>query len=247
MIEDLRRRLVGERRALALLALGMLTTLFALVALAQGGAWAACFSALAVTYGVAFFGVASEWFWARWFAMGIASSGVTMAALGLVTQGWNPALLIWGGFHVLIYAPLMGREMSERYELQEAWRQRYHLDDQAVARIKRAVHSAATALPTLIFFTLAPKQDQMLQIALLSAGLLGFVGLLRMRFWGVLLLGGTAIGTFISAWATPCSMSSWSVFGGLTFPVALTGIFAAIMLAAAVAPFLRPAWRMLRR
>ena len=75
MIEDLRRRLVGERRALALLALGFLTTLFVLVALAQGGAWAACFAALAVTYGVAFFGIASEWFWARWFTMGIASSG----------------------------------------------------------------------------------------------------------------------------------------------------------------------------
>lgn len=247
MIDDLRRRFVGERRALALLALGFLTTLFALVALAQGGAWAACFGALAATYGVAFFAVASEWFWARWFAMGIASSGLTMAALGLVTQGFNPALLVWGAFHLLIYVPLMGKEMSERYELQQAWRDRYHLDDQAVARIKRAVHSTATALPTLIFFTLAPKDGQMVQMALLAAGLLGFVGLLRMRFWGILLLGTTAIGTLVAAFATPCSLSSWSLFGSLTFPVALTGVFAAVMLFFAVLPFVRPAWRMLRR
>ncbi|MBW2736983.1 MAG: hypothetical protein JRH20_31760 [Deltaproteobacteria bacterium] len=245
MIEDLRRRLVGERRALALLALGFLTTLFVLVALAQGGAWAACFGALALTYGVAFFGLASEWFWARWFAMGIASSGLTMAALGLVTQGWNGALLVWGAFHLVIYAPLAGREMSERYEMQEGWRKRYNLDDQAVLRIKRAVHSAATALPTLIFFTLAPKQDQMVHIALLGAGVLGFVGLLRMRFWGVLLLGATAVGTFVSAWMTPSWMGSASA-NGLSFPVALVGLFAAVMLSIAVAPFIRPAWRSLR-
>ena len=80
-------KLIGERRAVALLSLSVFTILFGLLALAQGGAWVPCFAALAVTYGIAFFALAAEWFWARWFAMGIAMSGMTMAALGLVTQG----------------------------------------------------------------------------------------------------------------------------------------------------------------
>ena len=94
MQPTLRLRFVGERRALALLVLGFYTTLFLLVALAQGGEWARCFGALALAYGLTFFGVAAEWFWGRWFAMGIATSGMTMAALGLVTSGWNGALAI---------------------------------------------------------------------------------------------------------------------------------------------------------
>src|SRR5512140_3940542 len=89
-------QLVGVRRALSLFVIGFCTTLFILVALAQGGPWARVFYALAAAYGVAFFGLAAEWFWGRWFAMGLSASGITVAILGLVTNGWNPAVLIWG-------------------------------------------------------------------------------------------------------------------------------------------------------
>ena len=244
ILEDLRRRIVGERRAIALLSLGALTTLFVLVALAQGGAWAACFGALALTYSIAFFGVAAEWFWGRWFAVGLATSGLTMAGLGLVTAGWNPALVVWGLFHLVVYLPLLGAEMSERYELQSAWRERYNLDDAAVARIKRAVHSTATALPTLIFYTLAPREDQALVLMGLGLLVVGTAGLLRMRVWGVLLMIGAA-GVTASSLLVSTAPASLAI--GIDQWVPLTP-FALVAIAAmlwGVAPFLRPMWRSL--
>lgn len=246
MFVSLPARLLGERRALALLALGAFITLFVLVALAQGGAWVACFGAMAIVYGVAFFGVAAEWFWGRWFAMGIATSGLTMAALGLVTSGINGGLIFWGVMHAAIYLPLIGSDMAQRYELQTAWRERWQLDDAAVARIKRAVHSAATALPTLIFYTLAPRPDRGLLLGVLALGLLGIFGLLRMRTWGVIALAASAIGVAISALSVPCCGASYAPLAGVTFPAATIGLLAALFLGFAVAPFVRPALRFLR-
>lgn len=245
--EAARWQLLGERRALALLILGFYTTVFVLVALAQGGAWAPCFAALSVTYGVAFFGVAAQWFWGRWFAMGIATSGVTMAVLGLATNGWNVGLAIWGALHGLIYLPLLGMRMAADYEDSPEWRERYQLDEHGVARVKRAVHSTATALPTLIFYTLAPRQDQLAMIALLALAGFGTVGLLRMRVWGVMLLGLAGAWAAIDAWIglPPCAFSFPACGVAVWLPA--VGTIAALALLLAVAPFARPAVALLRR
>lgn len=238
-------RLIGERRALALLCLGAFVTLFVLVGLAQGGQWALCFGAMALVYGLAFFGIASEWFWGRWFAIGIATSGVTMAILGLVTSGWNGALLFWGLMHAAIYLPLLGSDMSSRYELQTAWRERWQLDDAAVARIKRAVHSTATALPTLIFYTLAPREGRSLAPLLLLATI-GVVGLVRMRTWGIVALAGATVGTAWSLVAGSCCHATFAPLAGVALPISLVGIVATLFLGLAVAPFVLPAYRMVR-
>ena len=50
------------------------------------------FVALALCYGVAFVGVVAEWFWGRWFATGLAWSGVMIAVAALVMLGWTPVL-----------------------------------------------------------------------------------------------------------------------------------------------------------
>ncbi|MCC6746364.1 MAG: hypothetical protein IT371_01815 [Deltaproteobacteria bacterium] len=237
-------RLLGERRAVSLLLLGFYTSVFVVLALAQGGPWLRCFLALAATYGLAFFGLAAEWFWARWFAMGLAMSGVTTALLGFVTVGWNVGLAIWGGMHLLIYAPLLGRGMADRYENQSAWRARYGLDDHGVARIKRAVNGAATALPTMIFYTLAPRQDQALAALLLAGAAVGLFGLVRLRVWGLALLATTALGLlFVSA--APVSLLSLP-FSGALVPVLGLRELAFVALAFAVIPFAGPAYRYLR-
>jgi hypothetical protein len=246
MFVSLPTRLLGERRALALLALGAFITLFVLVALAQGGAWVACFGAMALVYGTAFFGIAAEWFWGRWFAMGIATSGLTMAVLGLVTNGVNGGLIFWGLMHAAIYLPLLGGDMAKRYELQTAWRERWQLDDAAVARIKRAVHSAATALPTLIFYTLAPRPDRGMLLGVLALSVVGMIGLLRMRTWGVLALGTAAVGVMVSVLSVPCCGASYAPLAGVAFPATTIGLLAALFLGFAVAPFVRPALRFLR-
>jgi hypothetical protein len=240
-------RLVGERRAIALLAIGIFTFLFSLLALAQGGAWVPCFAALAIVYGFAFFGLAAEWFWARWFAMGIATSGMSMAALGVVTQGFNGALLFWGGVHALFYLPLLGDDMAERYELQSAWRKRYQLDEQAVLRIKRAVHSTATALPTLILYTLAPRQDQGAILLLLAASV-GFFALLRMKTWSIVALATTAIALVISSIFAPVQVGGYG-FGcaALQFSGWQLVTISAVALTLPAILFARPMARFLRR
>jgi hypothetical protein len=236
--------LLGERRAISLLVLAFYTTIFLVVALAQGGAWLKCFLALAVTYGVGFFALAAEWFWARWFAMGLGVSGMSLAALGLVTTGWSWGLAIWGLLHALVYLPLLGESMAARYEDQEAWRRRYHLDDHGVARLKRAVRGAAAALPTMILYTLAPRQGQaalLLGLLLLSGA--GLVGLLRLRVWGLGLLAAAG------AWAGLSLFSAAPTLAVSTlapFDLRACGALAALALLVAVAPFARPALRFLR-
>lgn len=248
MVGMLERGLIGERRALSLLVLGFYTTMFVLGALAAGGPWVRFFGALALTYGLAFFALAAEWFWGRWFAQGIGMSGVSLALIGLVNVGWEPGLLIWGGLHLAVYLPLFGEGMARRYEGRDDWRQRWGLDAHGVERLKRAVSSAATGLPTLIIFALAPRQEGALQFALPLLVGLGLFGLLRMRFWGVALLGlgalGTAAATLLGNVSAPCALASGST-SALLLPSA--GLLATLFLCLAVAPFVLPAYRFLRR
>lgn len=238
-------QLTGERRALSLLFLGFYTTLFFIVGLSMGGEWARCFYAMAGVYGLAFFSLASGWFWARWYTMGIGLSGIMMAAIGLVTTGWNPGLAIWGGMHVAIYLPLLGEGMAERYEGKEEWREKYNMDEYGVERLKRAVKSAATSLPMLVFYTLAPKQDSLALAGILALAGLGFIGLVRMRFWGVAALFSAMIWTaFTASSALDTPLPFWS---GDVLAVSWIGVAAVAVLAAAVWPFMAPAWRFMRR
>ena len=241
----MRWQLVGPRRALSLFVLGFCTTIFILVGLAQGGAWARCFYALAGAYGVAFFALAAEWFWARWFAMGLSASGITLAILGIITTGWNAGLAIWGGIHLGIWAPLLGDAMAQRYEGQTAWRERYRLDEYGVARIKRAVKGAATALPTLIFFSLAPREGRGLLLwALPVLAAVGLAGVVRMRFWGVVVLAGTGVAAALAALVPADALLQMQ---GSLLAVRSVGLFGALALAFAVSPFVVPAYRWLTK
>lgn len=240
-------QLLGERRAVALLMMGFYTTIFFLMGVLLGGDWLTFFMALALVYGVGFFALAAEWFWARWYALGIGMSGISMALIGLANLGWNEALAIWGGMHLLVYLPLLGEKMAGRYEGQTAWRERYGLDEYGVTRVKRAVSGAATALPTMVMFTLAPKQDQnMVAMGLLGLVILGFVGLLRMKFWGVSLLGAVilGLGTLVLFGAG----STTPFLGEISTAMVRdwTALTTSLALAIAVSPFLRPAYRYLK-
>lgn len=241
-------KLLGERRALSLFTLGFSTTIFLLVGLSMGGQWARCFYALAAVYALGFFALAAEWFWARWYTMGIAASGITMAVLGLVTTGWNAGLAIWGGIHLMIWAPLLGDGMAERFENRLDWRQRYGLDEYGVMRIKRAVKGAATALPTLVFYALAPREGSMVPgVALLALTGLGLFGLIRMRFWGVALLGVATIWTAISMAGEMATRTDWAPMIGSHLGLTSIGMVALVALAVAVSPFVVPAWRYVKQ
>ena len=192
-----------ERAALALLALGFITFFYFLIGFNTPPEWTRVFWGLCLLYLTAFLGIASQWFWARWFAKGLAGSGFMIGVMALVMVGWHPALAVYTALHGSIVALLMGAKMSERYELQPAWRERYKMDEYGVARLGKAVTRGSAALPSLVMYALAPREgDQMVWLPFLALGL-GIVGLhavLRLRSWGLLALGagaGAALTSFL--------------------------------------------------
>jgi hypothetical protein len=238
----------GERKAVALLCLGFYTNLFALIGLvmlSQVPEWAPCFLALAVCYAVGFFALAADWFWGRWFAYGLGSSGVTMAIMSLIaTRQVLMPLVVFAVMHAVLALALMGEKMAAVYEAQEAWRKRWNVDEEGVLRVRRTVTRAATSLPGLIMFALAPREGvEMASLALLGLGAAGLLGVLRNRTWGVMMLGaGAALAVLrVGAGAVPMATAEWSGFGTpmVAAPQLVLGL-SALLLVAAVQPFARP-------
>jgi hypothetical protein len=181
------------------------------------GEWAPAFVALAACYGIAFMGVAAEWFWGRWFAIGLGWSGVMVAVFALMQLGWTPVLAIYGGIHGLVVTLLSGQKMADRFDLQTKWRERYGMDEYGVARLRKTVTRASASLPSVILWALAPKQpgQEMFAIATMVAGglaLTGLFGVIRMRAWGLLALAGAATAFVVGgvgAYPRPSTSTGW--------------------------------------
>jgi hypothetical protein len=239
------------RRAIAALALSMFVTLYLLLSLNAPEGLGPALVALGVCYAVAFIAVVAEWFWGRWFATGLGMSGIMVAIASLAMLGWTPVLAIYGGLHELIVGALMGKKMAARYDLQEAWRQRYEMDEFGVARLRKTVTRAAASLPSLIFWALGPKEGATAFAALAAVALAatGLRGLVRLRSWGVLALGGALV--LVGSFGRVTSFlggRSGGALGALPGDLALVGsTLAFVFLAAAVVPFVGPVRRFLRR
>lgn len=240
------------RRALAALGLSLFVSLYVLLAMLGGEELAPACLALAACYGVAFMGVVAEWFWARWFATGLAWSGLMIAGASLVMMGWSPVLAVFGGVHGLVVLTLMGKKMAARYDLQEAWRQRYRMDEFGVARLQKTVTRAAASLPSMIFWALGPREDGMTMVAGVAAVLLavaGLRGLVRLRTWGVMALAAAAAVVAatgnVTAFAFTSTDGNFGAFPNLMQLVGST--LALVFLAAAVLPFSGAIARFLRR
>lgn len=180
--------MVGIRRALALLILSLYFWQFLLTAFLGPEDLFACFVGLAICYGLAFFGVAAEWFWARWFAMGIGNFG-SLFLLTLLQVGFEPSIAILGFSHLAITALLVGEGMAARYERSEATAERWNFQEESLTQLRRAVKSAGMSLPLLILYTLAPKPE-LIEIGALVLGVAGLFGLVRGRTWSLFALGG---------------------------------------------------------
>jgi hypothetical protein len=136
--------------------------------------------------------------------------------------------------------------MAEAYDLKPAWREKYQLDEQGVIRVRRAVTRAAAALPSLVVWALAPRSDAA-TAAITIAGALGLIGLIRMRSFGPLLLGASAVGAALTALTCKTCGPTLHLAGTTMRPTAWLGLLAAAVLFAAFAPFARPIARYLRR
>jgi hypothetical protein len=240
------------------LCLAFYTTLFFLVALSSRTElpeWTAVFAGMALVYGTAFFAVASEWFWGRWFGTGIGYWGLTVTGMAVVTSRSLPTpLVIFGVMHALVVLCLAGERMAGAFEAKPGWRERWKLDEHGVVRVRRSVTRAASSLPALIMFALAPRESAGLGLALGVLAVVGLSGLLQFRTWGVLVVGATgllAAGAALGMLDAPALVDpALAVYADqaplLLTPSLLLG-FAALALCAAVVPFARPLAAYLRR
>ncbi|WP_434419711.1 hypothetical protein [Nannocystis pusilla] len=195
---------LGIRRAISLLLLSLYFWNFLLVALVGPEDLYACYAALAAVYGVAFVGVAAEWFWARWFAIGLGQFGA-FSLLALPQTGPEPSLLVFGISHVLVALFLGGEGMAARYERSEACVERYNFQEESLILLRRSIKSAGMSLPFLILFTLAPRQDA-LHLTALGLGVAALVGLIRGRTWGLFAAAGAgaiALGDGLGLFGAP--------------------------------------------
>lgn len=240
--------LVGERRAGAVLVLAFFGVVYFLVALANPEGLGRAFGGLAACYGLGAFALAAGWFWARWYANGLAWSGVMMGTLAVVMGGWSVATGVYLGTHGVVVLCLKGRKMAEVYDNQAAWRERYRLDEQGALRVRRAVTRAAAALPSLILWALAPRTESG-ALAVLVVGALGLIGLIRMRSLGVLLCGASGVGAAILAAGASSRAPVVTIAGSsvaVPSPVWLA-VIATLALLAVFVPFAVPIARFLRR
>jgi len=186
-------KLVGERRALSAVIFAFYFLVYLIIGM-QGLVpdLVKAFYALAFVYGLAFFALVAGYFWARWYSVGVGLYGVITTAVGIWQLGAEPVLLFVGGTHLAATLMLWGHAMSEGYDGQTAWRERFHMDDNAVQRLGRSVIRAGVSLPMVLLYALAPKPGAaelaVSGVALLLAAF-GLRGLVRMRTWGVLALG----------------------------------------------------------
>ena len=234
---------VGERRALAsavfafyFLAYGMLVMLGMVPA-----EMTKAFAAIAGVYGLAFFALVAGYFWARWYAVGVGLYGVITAAVGVWQVGAEPVLLFVGGTHLAATLLLWGEAMSQPYDGQAAWRERFHMDESAVQRLGRSVIRAGVSLPFILLYALAPKPDGASLLASLVALTLtglGLRALIRLRTWGVMALG--AAGVLMLSLATADAATA-----GLTTAVMKPALAGALLIAATI-PFLAPMLRWVR-
>jgi hypothetical protein len=228
------------RRAVAALGLSFFAVLYTFLALNAPEGWGPALGGLAGCYVVAFFAVVAEWFWGRWFATGIGWSGIMVAVIAMFQLGWVPALAIYGLLHALVVLPLAGRSMAVRYDLQESWRARYKMDELGVARLRKTITRSAASLPSVILWALGPKepgQGMLLALVALALTVCGVSGLVRLRTWGWLAVGGAAA----------FALASGHFVAPAIAPMAIAPTMASVLLLAAVIPFAAPAARFLRR
>jgi hypothetical protein len=245
-----------ERGALAMLAASFFGIFYIVFGMNAPDGWGRVFLSLGLCYLTAFIALASQWFWARWFASGLGWSGFMVGLMSLVMVGWHPALGIYTGMHLLILMALWGQKMAARYELQTEWRERYGMDEFGVARLGKAVTRGSASLPTLIMWALAPREGQglfaqLMPTLLFLVGALGVAAILRLRTWGLLALGA-AVGL---ALAVTLLSPSMAIMTTATYDLPLASLWqnlgdplvAVAWGALAFAPFAGPVARFLRR
>ncbi len=235
-------KLVGERRALAAAIMAFYFLVYAVLALQQVmPPLTPALAAIAGVYGLAFFSLVAGYFWARWYSVGVGLYGVITSAVGMWQMGAEPVLLFIGGTHLAATLFLWGNTMAVSYDGQTAWREKFHMDDNAVQRLGRSVIRAGVSLPFVLLYALAPKPESASLIAAIVALALtglGIRALIQLKTWGVLALG--AAGVLL------LTLAGLDLMAGEGLSIAQPALAGGLLVAAAT-PFLAPIARFAAR
>jgi hypothetical protein len=174
---------------------------------------------------------------------------MTMTVMAWVTtRSLPPAMIIFGSMHALVSLCLGGEKMAAIFDAKPQWRARFKLDEQGVIRVRKSVTRAASSLPALIMFALAPREGQeLLALTAFTLALVGVGGILAGRTLGVLAFVGGAAATvaLVVVGHTPdavLAVYQYAPFGadGGAALTPMLGVLAAVLLGAAALPFAKP-------
>ncbi|MCA9674975.1 MAG: hypothetical protein H6709_23715 [Kofleriaceae bacterium] len=242
-------KLVGERRAIAAAVLVFYAFAYFLVSLQAPAGWERAFGAMGGVYALGFFGLVAGYFWARWYAIGVGLSGLISAAVSMWQMGPEPVLIFVGATHAAIALSLWGNGVASLFDGQEAWRARFHMDENAVHRLGKAVIRIGISLPYVLLYALAPKaaggSDALIAVTVLGLAGAGTWALLRLRTWGLVALTGAAGVLGVQAAGGLGRVHHLAAAPGAPM-AAISALIATVMLAAAISPFVRPMLARLR-
>jgi hypothetical protein len=229
--------LVSLRRSVASLMFAFNAMLWLVNALVGPPDFLPVTAAMTAVYVIGYFAVSADWFWGRWFGMGLCYFGSLYLVALLQSPEYAVFLGILGGSHVLALLCLYGSTMASCYEGSPEWRLAFNVDEDTARRLGRSVQSAATTIPILILQLLGPRpESSMLVLLALGLALTGLFGLLRLRTWALLALAGAGIslagtlGLPAEAVHAPFSGPLGIDFSRLTLLVGTLGLFVPLAL-----------------
>jgi len=167
--------MVGERKAIAAAVLSFYTLLFVLNALLDPNeSMRPMHSALAATYGAAFFSLVAGYFWARWYAIGLGLFGFSLGTLAMLQHGVDYPPLFFTATHGVVSLALWGNQVATDFDGRSDWRARFHMDENATRRLGKAVIRVGISLPMLLMYGLAPREE--LSDGLLAGAMIAVIG-----------------------------------------------------------------------
>ena len=93
------------------------------------------------------------------------SANAATTLIGSGSIGAEPVLLFVGGTHLAATLLLWGQAMSQPYDGQTEWRQRFHMDENSVQRLGKSVIKAGVSLPFILLYALMPRPESASMLA----------------------------------------------------------------------------------
>ncbi len=217
--------LVSFRRSLAALILAANGLMWLVNALLGPPELLFLTSAMTLVYATGYFAVSSDWFWGRWYGIGLCYFG-SLYLLGILQNPeYTTFFALLGGSHLLALASLYGSTMASHYEGAPEWRLTFNIDEDSARRLGRSVQSAATTLPILILQLLGPRTETWFVVVLgVGLGVVGLVGLVRLKTWSLLALAAAGAALMSTAGLPSGALPLGQGLGPLYLSVGVAGL-----------------------